>query len=100
MFDRATEKNSQGPCPFRAEGICTGDDCVMWNDDVSACGLSPISLHLLMKTAVADASVEVMQAMSAYPDLPGSEKATGGNTAWGNGYAPGTGCHRSADTTL
>ena len=39
MFDRATEKNSQGPCPFRAEGICTGDDCVMWNDDVNACGL-------------------------------------------------------------
>ena len=49
MFDRATEKNSQGPCPFRAEGICTGDDCVMWNDDVNACGPSPISLHLMMK---------------------------------------------------
>ena len=56
MFVRATEKNSQGPCPFRAEGICTGDDCVMWNDEVNACGLSPNSLQLLMKTAVADAS--------------------------------------------
>ena len=42
----------------------------MWNDDVNACGLSPISLHLLMKTAMTDAAVEVMQAMSAYPDLP------------------------------
>ena len=36
---------------------------MMWNDDVNACGLSPISLHLLMKTAVADASADIMRAM-------------------------------------
>lgn len=63
MFGRATEIDIQGPCPFRAEGMCTGDDCVMWNDDVNACGLSPNSLQLLMKTAVADAAVEIMRAM-------------------------------------
>ena len=68
MFDRATEKNSQGPYPFRAEGICTGDDCVMWNDDVNAYGLSPIILHLL-KTARTDAATEVELEVTRYMDV-------------------------------
>lgn len=51
-----------GPCPFRAEGLCTGDDCALWNDDLDACGLSTVSLQLLMKTAITDAAVEVIGA--------------------------------------
>ena len=50
-----------GPCPFRAEGLCTGDDCALWNDDLDTCGLSPASLQLLMKTAVCDAAAEIMR---------------------------------------
>lgn len=63
MFDKGVDVSRIGPCPFRAEGICTGDDCALWNDDVSACRLSPNSLQLLMKTAVADAAVEIMRAV-------------------------------------
>lgn len=57
------ERAMPGPCPFRAEGICTGDDCVMWNDDLAACGLSPVSLQLIVKTALTDAAAEIMQAI-------------------------------------
>lgn len=52
-----------GPCPFRAEGLCTGDDCALWNDDLDACGLSAVSLHLLVKTAITDAATEIMRAV-------------------------------------
>ena len=48
-----------GPCPFRTEGLCTGDDCALWNDYLDACGLSAVSLQLLMKTAITDAAVEI-----------------------------------------
>ena len=48
-----------GPCPFRAEGQCSRKDCALWNDDLDACGLSAVSLQLLMKTAVTDAAVEI-----------------------------------------
>ena len=54
-------EEAPGPCPFRAEGLCTGDDCALWNDDMDACGLSAVSLQLLMKTAITDAAVEIMR---------------------------------------
>ena len=52
-------EEAMGPCPFRPEGLCTGDDCALWNDDLNACGLSAVSLQLLMKTAITDAAVEI-----------------------------------------
>ena len=58
-----TPNEIQGPCPFRTEGLCTGDDCALWNDDLTACGLSPVSLQLIMKTAFTDAAVEIMRAV-------------------------------------
>ena len=51
----------EGLEPFRTEGLCTGDDCALWNDDLDTCGLSPASLQLLMKTAVCDAAAEIMR---------------------------------------
>ena len=63
---RTTIKRTEeatGPCPFRAEGLCTGDDCALWNEDLDACGLSAVSLQLLMKTAVTDAAGEIARAM-------------------------------------
>lgn len=52
-----------GPCPFRATEWCSGDDCVLWNDDLAACGLSPVSLQLIVKTAFTDAAAEIMRAI-------------------------------------
>ena len=48
-----------GPCPFRVEGQCSRKGCALWNDDLNACGLSAVSLQLLVKTAVTDAAVEI-----------------------------------------
>jgi len=52
-------EEAQGPCPFRTEGQCSRKGCALWNDDVNACGLSAVSLHLLVKTAITDAAVEI-----------------------------------------
>ena len=38
------------------------EGCALWNEDVRACALSPYSLHLIVKTAVCDASVEIWKA--------------------------------------
>ena len=51
-----------GSCPFREKGRCTREGCAPWNEDVRACALSPYSLHLIVKTAVCDASVEIWRA--------------------------------------
>lgn len=56
-------EEATGPCPFRAEGLCTGDDCALWNDDLDTCGLSAVSLQLLVKTAFTDAAAEIMRAV-------------------------------------
>ena len=52
-----------GPCPFRTEGQCSRKGCALWNDDLDTCGLSAVSLQLLMKTAVCDAAAEIMRAV-------------------------------------
>ncbi len=56
------KRETAGRCPFREEGRCTMEGCALWNEDVRACALSPYSLHLIVKTAVCDASVEIWKA--------------------------------------
>ena len=58
----ATGENA-GRCPFRAGGRCGRTDCSLWNDDLGACGLSPDSLQLLMRTAITDAAAEIHRYM-------------------------------------
>ena len=36
---------------------------MLYNDDVRACGLSPDSLQLLVKTAATDAAAEILRAL-------------------------------------
>ncbi len=56
-------EEATGPCPFRTEGQCSRKGCALWNDDLGTCGLSAVSLHLLVKTAITDAAVEIMRTM-------------------------------------
>lgn len=52
-----------GPCPFRAKGQCSRKGCALWNDDLDTCGLSAVSLHLLVKAAITDAAMEIARHM-------------------------------------
>ena len=56
-------EEAPGPYPFRTEGQCSRKGCALWNDDLDTCGLSAVSLHLLVKTAITDAAVEIMRTM-------------------------------------
>lgn len=51
-----------GPlCPML--GTCIAQRCALYNDDARACVLSPGSLHLLIRTAITDAAVEISSHM-------------------------------------
>ena len=45
-------------CPIR-NCPCLGVICALYNDDARACALSAQSLHLITRTAVTDAAVEI-----------------------------------------
>ncbi|MBR7187792.1 MAG: hypothetical protein IKD53_04490 [Clostridia bacterium] len=50
-------------CPINCSGVCAKERCALYNDDVRACGLSPDSLQLLVKTAATDAAAEILRAL-------------------------------------
>lgn len=51
-------------CPISKTVIkCIYEKCALYNDDARACVLSPCSLHLLIRTAITDAAVEISRCM-------------------------------------
>lgn len=51
-----------GPlCPML--GTCITRRCALYSDDARACVLSPDGLHLLLRTAITDAAVEISHHM-------------------------------------
>ena len=50
-----------GPlCPFKTNTPCLGTRCAIYNDDLLCCTLASDSLHLLARTAITDAAVEIV----------------------------------------
>lgn len=50
-------------CPINCSGTCAKERCALYNDDARDCVLSPCSLHLLIRTAITDAAVEISHHM-------------------------------------
>lgn len=49
---------AKGPlCPLL--GSCVGARCAWYNEDARGCVMAPDSLHLILRTAVTDAAVEI-----------------------------------------
>ena len=62
--DVGANGKDKGPlCPFWVKSGCLGKRCELYNDDARGCVFSPISLHLLMRTAITDAAVEISRYM-------------------------------------
>lgn len=61
-MQNTTKRIDAGPlCPML--GTCITRRCALYNDDARACVLSPCSLHLLIRTAITDAAVEISHHM-------------------------------------
>ena len=58
-----TTRKTDFYCPINCSGTCARDKCALYNDDARACVLSPCSLHLLIRTAITDAAVEISHHM-------------------------------------
>lgn len=58
-----TTRKTDFYCPINFSGTCARDKCALYNDDARACVLSPCSLHLLIRTAITDAAVEISHHM-------------------------------------
>ena len=52
---------------IHGNGPCLGARCALWSDDARACVLAPDSIHLLVRTAVTDAAVDIM---THYKEVP------------------------------
>lgn len=52
----------KGPvCPFMRLSRCLGARCELYNEDARGCALGPLSLQLLLRTALTDAAVEILR---------------------------------------
>lgn len=58
-----TTKKTDFYCPINGSGTCAKERCALYNDDARGCVLSPESLHLLIRTAITDAAVEIARYM-------------------------------------
>ena len=57
-----TTKKTNPFCPIVHEP-CLGASCALYNDDARGCVLNAQSLHLIVRTAISDAAVEISRHM-------------------------------------
>ena len=48
-------------CPLAGFAECRGEQCMIWDDDWQVCSLNNGSLYSMVRTAVCDAAVEVIE---------------------------------------
>ena len=49
-------------CPLCSDRGCSREKCRLWNDDWNDCVFSAVSLSEIVRTAITDATVEIMRA--------------------------------------